>query len=507
MSSNNNQRIAKNTLLLYLRMLLLMTVSLYTSRVVLDALGVEDYGIYNVVGGVVVMFSVISGSLSAAISRFITYELGVGNIERLKKVFSSSLIIQLFIAAIVVLIAETFGLWFLHSKMVIPEDRITAADWVYQFSIVTFVLNLISVPYNSLIIAHEKMSAFAYISVLEGIGKFVIALSIIYSPIDRLIYYALLLASLAILIRLIYGWYCKKNFEEASFHWYIDKVLLREMFGFAGWNFIGSAACVLRDQGGNVIINLFCGPSVNAARGIAVQVNTAVSGFVQNFMTALNPQITKSYACGNREYMMRLIFQGARLSYYMLLVLSMPILFNTPYILDLWLKNVPDYTACFIQLSLILTMNESLANPLITAMLATGKIRKYQIIAGGINLLNLPVSYTFLRLGATPEYVFIIAIIFSVIVQGARLFLLRDMIKLSIKGYLVNVYSNVGFVTLLSIVLPFIVSTSGDQTFVSFLASVFVTMLWTILIILFVGCKKEERNFVLKKVKAIILRK
>lgn len=488
-------------------MLFLMVVSLYTSRVILDTLGVVDYGIYNVVGGVVTMFAVISGSLSAAISRFITYELGTGNSEKLKRVFSSSLIIQLFIAIIVVLLAETLGLWFLHSKMVIPEDRVIAADWVYQFSIITFVINLISVPYNSLIIAHENMSAFAYISVLEGIGKLVIAFSIKYNPIDRLIYYAILLASLAILIRLIYGWYCKRNFEEASFHWHIDITLLRELFGFAGWNFIGSAASVLRDQGGNVIINLFCGPSVNAARGIAVQVNTAVYGFVQNFMTALNPQITKSYACGNHEYMMRLLYLGARLSYYMLLILSLPILFNTPYILGVWLKDVPDHTVYFVQLSLIFTMSESLATPLITAMLATGRIKKYQIIAGGINLLNLPVSYLFLRFGAAPEFVFIIAIIFSFIVQGARLLLLRGMINLSIRDFLMNVYANVGFVTFLSIILPLIVSTYSPPNLVSFLTSVLVTMLWSILIILFVGCKKDERAFIFNKIKAVILRK
>lgn len=483
-----------------------MAVNLYTSRVILDALGIEDYGIYNVVGGVVTMFTVISGSLTGAISRFITYELGTGNKAKLKKVFSTSVIIQSLIAIIVIILAETAGLWFLHTKMVIPENRIMAADWVYQLSIITFITNLINVPYNSAIIAHEKMSAFAYISLLEGMGKLAIALSIIYSPIDRLIYYAIMLTSLAVFIRFVYGWYCKRKFEEASFNWIIDKNLLREMFSFAGWNFIGSAAGVLRDQGGNVVINLFCGPSVNAARGVAVQVNTAINSFVQNFMTALNPQITKSYASGNNEYMMSLMFQGARLSYYMLLLLSLPVLFNTPYILDLWLKEVPGHTVLFVQLSLIFVMHESLASPLITAMLATGRIKKYQIVAGGLNLLNLPVSYIFLKLGAAPEFVFVIAIFFSFVVQTARLFLLRGMIRLSIRCYLKNVYVNVFFVTLLSVIMPLIITHYIDDSFIMFATSVIMIMLWSTLIILFAGCKKEEREFVIKKTKSIFFR-
>ena len=313
-SSSNNKRIAKNTLLLYIRMLFLMVVSLYTSRVVLNALGVEDFGIYNVVGGVVAMFSMLSGSLSAAITRFITYELGTGNKENLKKIFSSSVTIQIGLAVLIALLAEAVGVWFLNVKMNIPDARMVAANWVFQFSILTFAINLISVPYNASIIAHERMSAFAYISILEAIGKLAIAFLITVSPMDRLIFYSLLMCAVALLVRLVYGYYCKKHFEECTYHFLWDKELLKRMFGFAGWNFIGASSAVLRDQGGNVVINLFCGPVVNAARGIASQVNTAVHGFVSNFMTALNPQITKSYASGNRDYMMTLIFQGAWLS-------------------------------------------------------------------------------------------------------------------------------------------------------------------------------------------------
>ena len=305
-------------------MLFMMAVSLYTSRVILHTLGVEDFGIYNVVGGVVAMFSAISGSLSAAISRFITYELGKGDKGKLVRIFSSSVTIQIGLGLIILVLAELVGVWFLNEKMNIPDGRMYAANWVFQLSILTFIINLVSVPYNAAIIAHEKMSAFAYISILEVLAKLVIVYLLIISPIDKLIFYAVLMTTVALMIRFVYGYYCKRHFEECTYHFIFDKELLKKMFGFAGWNFIGAASAVLRDQGGNIVINLFCGPAVNAARGIAYQVNTAINGFVGNFMMALNPQITKSYASGDKDYMMTLIYQGARLSFYILLLLSLP---------------------------------------------------------------------------------------------------------------------------------------------------------------------------------------
>ena len=320
--SQNNKRIAQNTLLLYFRMLFLMLVSLYTSRVNLNALGIEDFGIYNVVGGLVAMFSIISGSLVSSISRFITFELGTENKEKLKKVFSTAVSIQFFLVIIVVILAETIGLWFLNNKMVIPEERILAANIIYQFSIISFALSLMSIPYTGTIVAHEKMSAFAYISIFDVIGKLAVALTISIAPIDKLIWFAGFIVFNSTIIQSIYIFYCKRHFEECTYHFIFDKSLLKNMFGFAGWNFIGSIAAILRDQGGNIVINMFCGPAVNAARGVAMQVNNAVSGFVSNFQTALNPQITKSYASGNYDYMMQLIFQGARLSYYILLILA-----------------------------------------------------------------------------------------------------------------------------------------------------------------------------------------
>lgn len=509
-SSDNNKRIAKNTLLLYFRMLFMVVVSLYTSRVVLKALGIDDFGIYNVVGGVVVMFTVLSGSLSAAITRFITYELGKGNQENLRKIFSLSVTIQLGISLIIIVLAESIGVWFLNNQMNIPADRMMAANWVFQFSLLTFTINLISIPYNAAIIAHEKMSAFAYISIMEAIGKLAIAYCILISPMDRLTFYAILMCVVALIIRFTYGYYCKREFRECTYQFIFDKMLLKQMFGFAGWNFIGASAAVLRDQGGNIMINLFCGPSVNAARGIAFQVNNAVQGFVSNFMTALNPQITKSYASNEHHYMMTLIYQGARLSFYMLLLLSLPILINTHYILTLWLSVVPEYAVLFVQLTLIFAMSESISNPLITAMLATGKIRNYQIVVGGLQMMNLPVSYFFLRIGYSPEIVLLVAIIISQCCLIVRLYMLRHMIQLSISDYLRRVYINVIVVTLIASVVPLFISNYVSDSFLDFILLSLFAIFCTLISIFCFGCNRKEREFILavgQKIKYKILRR
>lgn len=501
----NNKRIAKNTLLLYFRMLITMAVGLYTSRVILQNLGVEDFGIYNVVGGVVAMFSVLSGSLSAAISRFLTFELGKNNPEKLKKVFSSAVTIQIFLAIIVTVLAETIGLWFLNNKMSIPPTRLYAANWVFQMTIVTFGVNLISVPYNAAIIAHERMSAFAYVSIVDALGKLAIAWAIAISYFDRLIFYSILMSCMSLILRLIYGWYCKRNFKECTYHFIFDKLLLKQMFGFAGWNFIGASSAVLRDHGGSVVLNLFFGPSVNAARGVAVQVQNAVSQFQSNFMTAMNPQITKSYANGNHGYMMSLIFQGARLSFFMLLLLSLPILLNADFILSLWLKVVPEHSVRFVQLILVFVISESISSPLITAMLATGKIRNYQIIVGGLQMMNLPIAYVLLKLGFAPECVFITAIVISQCCLFARLVMLKSMIGLKVRQYLKQVYANVLIVSLLSATVPVL---AKEYLFdgadgVSFILTSLISIISTFAVVWGIGCNSSERLFVKNKVNVL----
>lgn len=500
----NNKRIAKNTLMLYFRMLFTMAVSLFTSRVVLNTLGVEDYGIYNVVGGVVSMFSIISGSLSAAISRFITVELAKGDADKLRKTFSASVTIQLLLSLIIVVLIESIGVWFLNAKMVIPAERMDAANWVLQFSIVTFVINLISVPYNATIIAHEKMSAFAYISILEVVCKLVIVYLLKISPIDRLVFYAILMCAVSVIIRLVYGYYCNRHFAECKFSFRFDKDLLKRMFSFAGWNFIGASSAVLRDQGGNIIINLFGGPAVNAARGIAMQVNQTIVGFSNNFMTALNPQITKSYASGEQDYMMKLIFRGARFSFYMLLFLSLPVLANTHYILSLWLGMVPDHSVLFVRLALIFAMSESISSPLVTAMLATGKIRNYQIVVGVLQMLNLPISYVLLRIGCIPETVMMVAIGLSQCCLAARLVMLRTMIGLSARKYLREVYLNVILVTTAAAVLPILTSVILEESFLNFVIIVLISLITAAISIFYIGFNKNERDFAVTKFKYAI---
>ncbi len=487
-------------------MLLLMAVTLYTSRVVLKALGVNDFGIYNVVGGVVTMFSILSNSLSSAISRFITYELGKENFTKLKNIFSTAVTIQITLAVAITLIAEIVGLWFLNTKMNIPTERMEAANWTFQFSVITFVINLISVPYNAAIIAHEKMSAFAYISILEALLKLSIAFLIIISPIDKLIFYACLICIISLIIRLIYGHYCKSHFKECTYSFYWDKDLLKQMFGFAGWNFIGSSSALLRDQGGNILINLFFGPAVNAARGIAFQVNTATQNFIASFTMALNPQITKSYASNNYDYMMKLVFKGARFSFYLLLILTLPIFLNTNYILKLWLGIVPEHTIQFIRLILVFTLSESISQPLITAQHATGKIKNYQIIVGGLQMLNLPIAYLALKNGAIPETIFFVAIAISQICLIARLWMMKTSINLSILGFYSKVYLNILKVSLVAIILPIGLSIYKSDSITFFIMSSIVTIVYTFLCIFFIGCDKEEQMLALTKIHDIMIK-
>lgn len=505
--SANNKRIAKNTLLLYGRMLLMMIISLYTSRVILNALGVEDYGIYNVVGGVVSMFSILSGSLSAAISRFLTFELGKGNIEKLKKVFCTAINVQAVLMFIIFILLETVGLWFLNNKMVIPNERLDAAFWVFQFSVVTFAVNLLSVPYNASIVAHERMSAFAYISIFDAVARLLIAFVILKNPIDRLVYYGILVLLVGLIQRFIYASYCKRHFDECRYSFNFDKQITKEMFGFAGWNFIGASSAVLRDQGGNMLVNLFFGPSVNAARGVAMSVNHAVTGFVSNFMTALNPQITKSYASGDHEYMFKLIFQGARLSFYILLILALPIIFTTQYLLEIWLGIVPEYAANFARLVLVFTMSESLAHPLVTVMLATGNIRNYQIVVGGCQLLNLPISYILLKSGYPPETIFIVAIFVSILCEMTRLAILRSMINLSIKSFLKNVYFNVILVSVISAIMPLIAMKYVElNNFGSFISICLLSVLSAAMTIYFIGCSDQDKQMVKAVINKVIKR-
>lgn len=496
--SENNRRIAKNTLMLYVRMLFGMLVSLYTSRLVLQALGVEDFGINNVVGGVVAMFSLISGSLSSSTGRFLTFKLGQNDLDALKRVFSTSLSIHVVLAVIVLILSETIGLWFLNTHMTIPTDRLFAANCVFHASVFMFAVGLLSVSFNASIVAHEHMSAFAYIGIFDLVLRLAIVLFIAYSSLsfDRLIMFSLLSVVVSCLMQMIYWTYCRRNFEECRFRLDFDKFYWKNMSSFAGWNFIGCTAVLLKDQGVNILLNIFVGPIVNAARGIACSVNNALSAFSGNFMTALNPQITKSYASGNYHYMFSLVERGSRFSYYILLILALPVLFETEFILTLWLKSYPEHTVNFVRLILIVTMCDMLSNTLINLQLATGKLRNYQMAVGGMLLMNFPLSYMCLRLGYPPESTLVVAFVVSVFCLLLRLIFLRSMVGLSVKKYLRNVCLNVLFVTFIASIIPFVIYMQLPDGVFRFFIVCIAAILCSLLTIYFVGCTFNERNFI-----------
>lgn len=494
-NAHKSRRIARNTLMLYIRMLFMMFIGLYTSRIVLQALGESDYGIYNVVGGVVAMFAIISGALNAAVSRFITFEMGKGGEAQLNKVYSTAVSIQLILAAIVVIIAEPVGLWFIENEMTISPDRIPAARWVLHFSLLSFAVNLMSVPQMASITAHEKMSAYAAIGIMEGLLRFGVALLILKSSQDRLVYYAALMALSVVVVRMAYGIYCRTHFAECRYRPVFDRTLMKEMFAFAGWNFIGVTAGVLRDHGGNILVNIFSGSvAVNAARGVALQLSNAVQSFVTNFMTAVNPQITKSYAAGDRTYMFSLMRKSSRMAYYLLLVIVLPVLFNTDFLLALWLDEVPEMSVDFARLFLILALSESLSGPLMTGMLATGKIRDYQILVGGLIMLNFPISYIFLKCGASPLVTVYVAIAISQICLFARLYMLRKKMDFPVKEYIRRVYANIVVVTAVAVAVPLAVQGYIPEGFAGFFISVALCVTAAGMSVLFAGCSGYERK-------------
>lgn len=500
-NSTNTKRVAKNTLILYGRMLLLMFIGLFTSRVVLNALGVMDYGIYSVVGGFTGLFAIVTQSMSSTISRYVTFELGKGIQDQMSRVFCTSVNIQIIYAIVIVLLAETIGLWFVNEKLVIPDERISAANILYQLSILSMVLGLISVPYDACIVAHERMSVFAWITMYEAVGKLVVAYALYLHLMDNLILFGLLLAGIVWTQRGIYLWYCKRHFPECSYSWVLDRSLLKSMFKFAGWNLIGSSSALLRDQGSNILINLFFGPTVNAARGIASNVLGKVTAFSNSFMTALNPQITKSYASGDNSGMFDLIYKGARFSPFLMLIFILPIVLNAEYILQLWLGIVPEHTAWFIRLILIFAMFETISHPLMTAVKATGKIRNYQIIVGGLQMLNLPIIYLCFQKGYPVESHLLVAIIIGQICLFARLVMLHNQMGLRPFHFLRHVYLKIIVVILCSSLLPISVYIMMDDGFLRFAITSILSMLMVCITVYLLGCTPHERVIIVSKMR------
>lgn len=508
MNPDNSKRLAKNTLMLYFRMLFSMVVAFYTSRVVLQQLGVNDFGIYNVVGGFVAMFGIVSNSMTSSVSRFLTFEIGKGNNKALQTVFSTSVYIQLLLALLVIILIEIIGVWFLKNRMTILPQRIEAAYWVLQCSALTFVVNMISVPYNAAIIAHERMQAFAYISILEVSLKLLVAFLLGISLFDSLKLYAVLLALTSLIIRYVYSLYCRKHFEESKLIWKFDKKLVKEIASFSGWNFIGSTSAILRDQGVNLLLNIFYGTVVNAARGIANQVNNAIYSFSSNFMMAVNPQIIKSYAAGEREQMFSLMRTSTRLSYFLLFILSSPILFEAEPLLHLWLNIVPDYANQFTILILIFSLSESLGIPLQFVNQATGKIRNYQLVVGITQLLNFPVAYFLLYKGLSPISVYVSAIVISQICLFLRLIMLRISVELNIVKFIKEVYIKILIVSGLSLIIPgmtkYLLSENQMTNWFWIIVIMILSVLSAIGCVWTFGCKESERVLIISKITSIL---
>lgn len=502
-NTSDNKRIAKNSFALFLRMILLMVINLYTSRVILSGLGVTDFGIYNVVGGFVSMFTVISGSLSSSISRYLTIALGNGEIEKLKHIFSTSLNMLYLMCLLLFIVLETFGIWFVNHKLNIPPDRLIAANCVYQLSLFTFCIDIICLPYNALIISYERMKAFAYISIVEAIGKLVIAFIITIFIFDHLIIYAILMAIVAICIRFLYSAYCYRNFPHCRYKFQIDIPLVKEMFGFASWNFFGVTSSMFSDQGVNMLLNIFFGPVVNTARGIALQINSAVTSFSGNFMTALNPQITKNYASNNQERYFSLVEKGTRFSFFLLLIVGLPVLLNTRYLIYLWLGVVPEYTVNFVRIILATSIVSALSNPLVTLLLATGDIKSYQLLVGGFRFIVLPVDYFLLKIGMEPEIVFFVNFVVEIICLSLRLYRLKVQVDFPILLYIKKVAIRIFFLLCIPFVIILLTQNNTGKEFSLFLCNSIICIVLTMFFIYIVGLNRQEQRFINEKIRKV----
>lgn len=465
----NRAKIAKNTIFLYFRMLILMGISLFTVKIVLNTLGAVDYGIYNVVGGVVFLFSFVYSTFTNAAQRFFSYEIGCENADKLKKVFSLHIILFLWLSLGVVLLAETVGIWFVNTQLVIPAERLYAANWVFQFSIFTFIFQLLSVPYNALIISHEKMHAFAYISIVEGGCKLIAAIFLLYSGSDKLIIYSILMFVISSLITFSYYIYCRIKFKESNYSFYWNKSQAYKIVTFSGWHFLGSISSIFKGQGINILLNMFFNPVVNAARVIAFQMDGAIMSLSNNFFQATCPQIYMLYGAGRVREMNDLIIQSTRYCFYLLLFFAIPLFLEASYILHLWLENVPDYTVLFLQLVIVCSLVDSTNSPAIACALATNKIRTFELVQGGLTIMNFPVSYIFLKQGFAPQVTLYVSIFISLLILIIRTIVLNKLTGLSISNYFRAVAGMFGVATL-SFIFPFIVKLfSSDGGIVSFL--------------------------------------
>ena len=487
-SVSNNKRIMKNTILLYGRMIFMMAISLYTSRVVLSVLGVEDFGIYNVVGGIVIVLSFLNTSMAGATQRFLNVELGKRDLISLKKVFTTSVVIHMGIAFLVLFLAETIGVWFLNTHMTIPLDRLTAANWVFQFSVISFLVTIVAVPFNAAIIAHEEMTAFAYISIIEAILKLLI------------VYLLVVLVSTG--ISLSYCLFCTNKFNECKgISLQYDKYYMSKMLGFSGWTVVGALGSISHTQGVAIVMNMFFGVTVNAALGIANQVTNAVNQFVTNFMTALNPQIVKTYAANELDSMHLLIKRGARMGISLVAFFAVPLIIETPVMLNIWLKEVPEYTVTFIRIILLTSICNAYAQPLSTAKAATGKIKQYQIVLTTLGLLHLPLAWMAFVMGGSPFWAMYVYFVLVNIIQTCRIFMVCRSVNLSIMGFVKDVCIRCSLMVFVSFFVPGLFHFILPSSLLNSLIVICIAFMSTGFSIITIALTKTERLALTKIIK------
>lgn len=505
-SSNNNKRIAKNTLLLYFRMLVTMLVGLYTSRVVLQTLGVSDFGLYGVVGGVVTMFTFINGTLETGTLRFLTFELGAKNELGLRKVFNTSMILHGLLALTLFFLVETIGLWFLYHKLNVGEGRMDAAFWVFQFSCITMLVNVIQVPFMSSIISHEKMDIYAYMSIFDVVMKLLIVYLIQVVNFDKLILYGFLYLIVNCISAMIYNIYCRRNFDECKIRRMFDKKVFKEMMNFSGWNIFGCASVTFQGEGVNILLNMFFGTVVNAARGIAFQVNGIVMQFVSNFQMAVNPQIVKHYAAGETNQMIKLSLVNSRLAAFMILFILVPLFIEIEFVLHIWLGEYPAYAPIFLRIILIQSVVQTMTRPVVMMIHAVGKMKLVNLTAGGALLMILPVSYVLLKLGASPVTVFMVNVIPWFLETFFELLCLKKYIGLSPLAFYKSVYCRVFPIGALMFVLPYTTYYMMSDGWLRFISVGIVSVLSSSLLIYFLGLDKNMRVFVINKIHSIFKR-
>lgn len=478
-----------------------MGISLYTSRVILNALGVEDFGIYNLVGGMVTLFTFVNAAMLAATQRFLNYEMGHGTPQNMSDIFHTAYIIHFILAIIIILLCETIGLWMLYHKLQIPIDRLNTAVFVFHVSVCTCALQVITLPYNAVIIAHERMNIYAYISILDGGLKLLTCFLLTFLSGDLLKLYAILVAGIQCIISCIYIYYCRSHFCEVTGKLRFNKPLFNKMASFSGWCMVGCTAGMMYSQGLNLLLGIFFSPVVNAARGIAVQAQGAVTSFITNIQTATTPQIIQSYSAKNYDYFFSLVFKSSKYTTFLVLILAIPIFIRTPYILSLWLGEYPHYTAPFIRILLCVSIIDAMSFALMRASDATGDIKKYHSVVGGILLTIVPIAYIVLKLGGTPISVFIVYLCVSIIALCSRLVILRQKILLSIRGYITQVVLRIMPVMLLSSVVCYIVSEIINDNLGGFILFCFISALVTTICIICVGMTHKERGIIKSKLR------